>query len=514
MKQGRALGVGLCSLVLGVGVAWARLPMVDGDADGIRDEVDDCLYTPLGAAVDARGCSDEPDEDADGIADARDQCPYSPPGAQVDGAGCALDEDLDGVADGLDRCPGSAYAVTVDAAGCSVAQASVPMPLAAPPVTALSRPLPSPVPPGEATAAADLPAPPAPVASLPSPVEPSSEPPPTVLESAPPAAPPPVALQTPPSVPVPPPITAPVVTPPEARLRIRFATGSTDLDAAAEAQLQSLAAQLGTSPHPLQLGRVLNQAEGRLARVRAHERVRSVRNYLVALGVPAARLIDPPPGMQGESFSEASVTLQLQGGVPAPEARVAPRALEPATAAAPVEAPPPPAAAVTAMPAEPPVAPTAPAPSGSALAGLPSEAPPAAPPPPAVVTTVAASAPALATGPSEPGMADEAPAFQLPFEAASAQIGQRGRAALQAQVSALQALLAENPRRVLLAQGFGDAEREGDQAGRWSRARANSLRRVLIQLGLPADRIRTLGRGPVMAGSSRSSRGEILAVEE
>lgn len=156
-------GIALCAWAAG-GIAQPSAYVVDGDADGVADEVDRCLYsrpgervdrmgcaatddadydgipdeydfcpnTPDGTAVDAFGCEPqaaEPatdpaqtanaDADADGVIDQLDQCPYSEAGAWVDAQGCALDADLDGVADGRDYCPDSPYGRPVDGDGCA-----------------------------------------------------------------------------------------------------------------------------------------------------------------------------------------------------------------------------------------------------------------------------------------------------------------------------------------------------------------------------------------------------------
>lgn len=111
----------LLSLLLITSAARAELPplIVDGDADGISDEVDDCLYTPPGIRINERGCPLlAEDGDADGVADPQDDCPYTSPGARVDSHGCAIDTDLDGVADGIDRCAGTPVGIPVDAQGC------------------------------------------------------------------------------------------------------------------------------------------------------------------------------------------------------------------------------------------------------------------------------------------------------------------------------------------------------------------------------------------------------------
>src|SRR5262249_10339656 len=47
------------------------------------------------------------DADLDGVRDWLDECPATPLGATVDAKGCPKDSDGDGVLDGLDKCPGT-----------------------------------------------------------------------------------------------------------------------------------------------------------------------------------------------------------------------------------------------------------------------------------------------------------------------------------------------------------------------------------------------------------------------
>lgn len=113
------------SLLLWCASVQAALPplLVDGDGDGISDEVDDCLYTPPGIQVNELGCPLlAEDGDADGVADPQDDCPYTPPGAEVDSRGCARDADFDGIANGIDRCGNTALAAVVDTRGCAAGQ--------------------------------------------------------------------------------------------------------------------------------------------------------------------------------------------------------------------------------------------------------------------------------------------------------------------------------------------------------------------------------------------------------
>src|SRR5215213_3266860 len=88
----------------------------DNDGDGVANGIDRCPSTAVGAIVDAIGCTR--DSDGDNIADGIDKCPDSPAGVLVDAAGCPRDSDADGIADGLDRCSATPKGATVDALGC------------------------------------------------------------------------------------------------------------------------------------------------------------------------------------------------------------------------------------------------------------------------------------------------------------------------------------------------------------------------------------------------------------
>jgi OOP family OmpA-OmpF porin len=88
----------------------------DSDQDGVSDIKDQCPGTPLGVAVDEKGCPF--DSDGDGIPDYMDECPDTPEGVQVDQIGCPLDTDGDGVPDYLDACPNTPADFAVDAKGC------------------------------------------------------------------------------------------------------------------------------------------------------------------------------------------------------------------------------------------------------------------------------------------------------------------------------------------------------------------------------------------------------------
>jgi len=89
---------------------------LDTDGDGTIDCQDKCAGTVKGCPVDASGCPK--DEDGDGVCDGLDRCSGTAKGCQVDTSGCPKDEDGDGVCDGLDRCPGTAKGCQVDTSGC------------------------------------------------------------------------------------------------------------------------------------------------------------------------------------------------------------------------------------------------------------------------------------------------------------------------------------------------------------------------------------------------------------
>jgi len=90
----------------------------DSDGDGVCDGLDKCPNTPKGATVDAQGCPK--DSDGDGVLDGIDQCPNTPTGCTVDVHGCPADADSDGVCDGVDVCPNTPRGLRVDARGCPI----------------------------------------------------------------------------------------------------------------------------------------------------------------------------------------------------------------------------------------------------------------------------------------------------------------------------------------------------------------------------------------------------------
>jgi len=90
----------------------------DADGDGVCDGVDQCPNTPKGATVDAKGCPS--DADADRVFDGIDQCANTLAGCDVDGQGCPQDADGDGVCDGVDQCPNTPAGLKVDEKGCPI----------------------------------------------------------------------------------------------------------------------------------------------------------------------------------------------------------------------------------------------------------------------------------------------------------------------------------------------------------------------------------------------------------
>lgn len=91
-----AIGIGLHYLFGGksktvaskpLATAPAKKPLLDEDNDGITDDIDQCLGTPMGVQVDSTGCPPK-DSDNDGVVDANDKCPGSSAGSKVDSDGC------------------------------------------------------------------------------------------------------------------------------------------------------------------------------------------------------------------------------------------------------------------------------------------------------------------------------------------------------------------------------------------------------------------------------------------
>lgn len=116
---GREFKDRLATLGIQVDIGGGKPRVVDTDGDGVPDDADQCPNTPLGAAVDARGC--ELDDDRDGVVNSKDECPNTPAGTPVDARGCsAADSDGDGVIDTDDQCPNTPAGARVDARGCEL----------------------------------------------------------------------------------------------------------------------------------------------------------------------------------------------------------------------------------------------------------------------------------------------------------------------------------------------------------------------------------------------------------
>ncbi|HEY1076564.1 MAG TPA: OmpA family protein [Fontimonas sp.] len=113
---------------LGLNFAFGDDEVGDSDGDGVADDMDACPNTPLGVAVDPRGCPlvvAVSDSDGDGVPDSLDRCPGTPLGTVVDANGCPVDEDGDGVPNHLDKCPRTPPGFKVDANGCVVEEQTV-----------------------------------------------------------------------------------------------------------------------------------------------------------------------------------------------------------------------------------------------------------------------------------------------------------------------------------------------------------------------------------------------------
>jgi len=91
---------------------------VDSDGDGVCDGIDMCADTPNGKEVNAQGCP--VDMDGDGVKIPNDKCEDTAPGCQVDATGCSTDSDGDGICDGVDECPNTPQGVEVGTNGCPI----------------------------------------------------------------------------------------------------------------------------------------------------------------------------------------------------------------------------------------------------------------------------------------------------------------------------------------------------------------------------------------------------------
>jgi hypothetical protein len=75
------------------GIDFTAIDTKDYDVDGVSDDQDKCLGTPMGAKVDGRGCP--VDDDGDDVPDYMDKEPNTKRGVPVDGEGVAINvEDV------------------------------------------------------------------------------------------------------------------------------------------------------------------------------------------------------------------------------------------------------------------------------------------------------------------------------------------------------------------------------------------------------------------------------------
>jgi len=308
----------LVGLIAGSMAAGAKpVLVVDGDADGVSDEHDDCPYSLPGEAVDGHGCGIAGDADADGVSDAADLCPYTDDRAVADSDGCALDDDFDGIANGLDLCPTPALGERDDRRGCepgstvpgkpanrSTAQAS---PRTATPPS--SAPVARPVTPAPKPAPAQLQAP----AAAPTVARaPSAPPAPAQLSAPAPASSPTPAIDA--STPAPQPHVPGAVEVAESLAEIGFDAHSATLTAAARGRVLALAAEV--QPR-------LASMPGTMLRLAGHyhieeksilEGLRSaaIRDALVAAGIPASRIrIDAVSDARRRDGSGRRVSVQF-----------------------------------------------------------------------------------------------------------------------------------------------------------------------------------------------------------
>lgn len=440
----------LIGLALGGPADAAAMPVFDGDADGVTDERDACLYSPRGIVVGPNGCSTPGDEDEDSIPDVADACPLSPAGSITDAQGCALDEDVDGVADGVDRCPVTRLGSLVDAQGCGPGQkpdASAPRRAAYVAVPVIRIPDPPP-----------LPAPTAPVPTAPSgPAAP-------VSVSA-PVAPPAVTLTAPPPATLPPAaIPAPAATPvaaaqfaikppanPEPALTLYFDGGEAELRSKSRRAIKDKADALRKELEQNALltlvlsGHADTKSDGVNAPRLAAQRVTAVRRALLDAGVHAHRLSIRVPGVAEPRFEgddlerNCRVELMMKGH----------------------------AAVIAATPAA------------------------AAPVVPALVsaTAVKRSVPVPIVAAPLPLPSAVAVAQTVSFAPYSALLDDRAIAALNAFTANLGDSPRKNPPVHVSLSGVIDGSEEGPASKRLAQSRAASVRAYLKTLGLPTNRV-------------------------
>jgi outer membrane protein OmpA-like peptidoglycan-associated protein len=488
----RSAAVG-AALMVAIAVPASAQLGADGDADGIADERDACLYSPRGIVVGPNGCSTPGDEDEDQVADAVDACPLSPPGAVVDAQGCAMDEDLDGVADGVDRCMSSAPGTRVDARGCAAGQvasappmrrAAVPVAVAPPP----SRPAPVPVaiaPPPVSTAPAPAATAPPPARAAPAPATTApTTPPPVVISASPIVVPVAPGRSLPPEASAPAPKPAAVSSPAQPDRTFYFDEGESGLGWGNSRAVRQSARELMLElEHNPALSLVVSghgdiKFDGMSVPRVSLARATAVRDALIAAGVPAQRITMRVPGINEPRFygtdqpRNCRVELRVSGRVAAPPPAPA------APVAAPAVATPAPAAAAVAAPAQR----VFPDPPPRALPNPPSPRP-------------AGPAPPSSTRPAPPAIAQPASAPRtltratVSFEPFSAVLDETSMRALNGFVqTATRMMLADTTSRITIVTGIGTGE-AGATAQRLAESRAGSVTSYLASLGLPRSRI-------------------------
>lgn len=448
-------------LAAAIPTSRAAVPLAaDGDADGVPDDQDACLYSPRGIVVGPNGCSTPGDEDEDQVADSVDACPQSPAGAIVDAQGCALDQDLDGVADGVDRCPGSPSGAPVDARGCAQGQLAAPPPMRrayVPPAPMQPAPPPAPVAPMRPAAPAPA------VATLPPPPPPA----------APVAAPAPVVA----AKPTPPIATQPAAATghPEPDRTFYFDPGESALGwsnaRAVKQSARELMLELESNPS---LALVVSghgdiKFDGMSVPRVVSARATEVRNALIAAGVPPQRVTMRVPGINEPRFYGESQPRNCRA-----EVRVTGRA---------AVAPPASGAAATASPA--------PAPSAAPVARVfpdpPSRVRPEPPPRPATLPLPGKPAPPVAA-PGTPAMRTLV-GTSVKFEPFSSVLDDAAIQALNGFAQpATRLMLADTTSRIVIYSGIGTGE-AGATAQRLSESRAGSVASYLVSLGLPHNRM-------------------------
>lgn len=322
----------LVGLLAGSMAASAKpVLVVDGDADGVSDELDDCPYSLPDEAVDGRGCGIAGDADGDGVSDAADLCPYTDDGAVVDSDGCALDDDFDGVANGIDQCPATLLGERVDRRGCEPGTAPTGRnALAIAPPAAAVRPAAPAAEPAVSAAVAPAASAPAAVVAPTSPHSPAA----AVSAATPNRTPvavtaPPVPKPGPVASVVPPRASAPAIATPASPAPPHVPGAVEVAESLAEISFEAHAAALT----PAARGRVLAlvaevkprlaSMPGTMLRLAGHhhidekpeleaQRSASLRDALIAAGIPAASIrIDHPTDARRRDGSGRRVSIQF-----------------------------------------------------------------------------------------------------------------------------------------------------------------------------------------------------------